>query len=972
MNGRLTGLPTLRVDPHQAIAFLYRGREFHGQSGDTVAVALFDNGVRVFSRSVKYHRPRGLYSLDGESSNCAMEIDGVPNVQTEKTLLQSGMSVLPQNVVGSPETDLLGFIAHLDWAMPAGFYYQTLHRPAWFWPIAMRRIQQLAGVGRIEPSFRMKGVFDEVYPTTDVCVIGGGPAGMCAALAAAAYDLRVILLEARPHLGGMYDHRVVLDAEGRTLHDRGMELASRVEATPRIRVLRHTSLIGIYNNNLVTGFQAGDADDAFDERYVELRARSVVVATGCIERPLLFENNERPGVMQAGCAHRMARTYGVLPGSRSVFSVGHDLGLEAALDLAELGLPVLAVADSRDQGRDEALVEALQAKGISYLSGWVAEKAHGRRELTRVTLTAIHGGARRDFSCDLLVASAGLTPLTAPLTMAGAKPAFDSHTGFFLPNGMPDKMHAAGSMLGHGYPEAIEASGRYAGLEAAADCGGAVESALEEARNAVKAAPGTAGSMIVRAPRSGRKAFVCFDEDTTVKNVKQAFDIGFDVPELSKRFAAVGTGPSQGGVPAHNFPFLLSEYRAEPLGGVVPTTARAPMVPASIATFAGTNHDMHKRTPLHDSQSQAGGIMRRIGVWKRARYFSPDLLCREEIENVRKNVGLIDISTLGKFRIFGPDAEKALQRVYAGNMAKVPTRKLKYSAMCNDDGCLVDDGVVTKRAECDYYLTTSTGRAGVTVEWIRYHTRYDNWDFHIVNLTDAFGVINVAGPNARRVLQKVTDCDVSNEALPFMGYQESAIGDGIPARVCRIGFVGELGYELHVPSSLTQAAWDLLMEAGRECGIRPFGVEAQSCMRLEKGHVIVGTESEIRTTLLDLGMGFLWYRQKPAAKTVGATALRQTADQLGRLKLVGIETHDPEQTPKDGSVVVDTEVRGHVCTARFSFTLSKSIGLAMVEDELAAEGTELEIYQDDWGKERIKARVVKVPFYDPDGERMKT
>jgi sarcosine oxidase subunit alpha len=218
----------------------------------------------------------------------------------------------------------------------------------------------------------------------------------------------------------------------------------------------------------------------------------------------------------------------------------------------------------------------------------------------------------------------------------------------------------------------------------------------------------------------------------------------------------------------------------------------------------------------------------------------------------------------------------------------------------------------------------------------------------------------------------VTDCDVSNEALPFMGYQESAIGDGIPARVCRIGFVGELGYELHVPSSLTQAAWDLLMEAGRECGIRPFGVEAQSCMRLEKGHVIVGTESEIRTTLLDLGMGFLWYRQKPAAKTVGATALRQTADQLGRLKLVGIETHDPKQTPKDGSVVVDTEVRGHVCTARFSFTLSKSIGLAMVEDELAAEGTELEIYQDDWGKERIKARVVKVPFYDPDGERMKT
>lgn len=304
-------------------------------------------------------------------------------------------------------------------------------------------------------------------------------------------------------------------------------------------------------------------------------------------------------------------------------------------------------------------------------------------------------------------------------------------------------------------------------------------------------------------------------------------------------------------------------------------------------------------------------------------------------------------------------------------MAKVPHGKLKYAAMCNDDGCIVDDGVITKQRENDYYLTTSSARAGATTEWIRYHTRYDGWDYHIVNLTDALSAINIAGPNSRRVLEKVTAADVSNEAFPFMGYREITVGRGIPARVCRIGFVGELSYELHVPASYAQAVWNLLIEAGRDLGIRPFGMEAQSCMRLEKGHLIVNLESEIRTTLLDLGMGFLWYRRKPEARTVGAVALTQTQNQPDRYKLVGLEPENPRQTPGDGSVIVDSTIRGHVCTARYSFSLEKSIGLALVEEPLARVGTRLEIFQDDWGKERLAATVVKPPFYDPAGERLR-
>jgi sarcosine oxidase subunit alpha len=333
---------------------------------------------------------------------------------------------------------------------------------------------------------------------------------------------------------------------------------------------------------------------------------------------------------------------------------------------------------------------------------------------------------------------------------------------------------------------------------------------------------------------------------------------------------------------------------------------------------------------------------------------------------------MIEVSTLGKFRLFGPDALKALQRVYVGNMTHIPAGKTKYSAMCNDVGCLVDDGVVVQRGENDYYLTTSTARAGLTGEWIRYHTRYDGWSFHLVNLTDALGAINLAGPNSRAVLRKITDADLSNDAFPFMGFREFLLAGKIPARVMRLGFVGELSYEIHMPASMMAAVWHLLLEAGNEFGIRPFGLEAQNCLRLEKGHVIIGQESEIRTTLHDLGLGFLWYRDKKDAKTVGAVALGHTQQQPGRLKLMGLEMQQPPACPKDGSLIVNSAApRGHVCTARYSFTLQKSIALALLDSSLATPGTQVSVFEPGSGGKRMQATVVPTPFYDPEGKRQR-
>ena len=426
----------MKIDTTKKLAFIYKGKKHYGVEGDTVASALFANKVRIFGRSLKYHRPRGLYSLDGECSNTCMEVDGIPNVRCENTLLKDGMVIKEQNVKGSAEKDYLGFLDKMDWMMPAGFYYNVMHKPAKVWPIAMKQIRKAAGLGKISPDYEMPGKFDEIFLNTDVCVIGGGPSGMMAALCAAQKGLRVILMESRPWLGGFFEYRSGEYKDGQNLHERAQDLAKEVAAQDNIRVFTHTSAVGTYNNNLVTGFQIGKKEDVFDERYIEIRAKSVVAAAGCIERPLIFDHNERPGVMQIGCALRMAKTYGQLPGKKAVFSIGHDLGLEAALELHDLGLTIACIADIREDGQDADLLRKIEDKKIPFLKGWVATKAHGAKIVKKISISSLDGQVSKTLDCDLIVASAGMTPVTGHITVAQGTLKYDNHTGFFRDPGL--------------------------------------------------------------------------------------------------------------------------------------------------------------------------------------------------------------------------------------------------------------------------------------------------------------------------------------------------------------------------------------------------------------------------------------------------------------------------------------------------------------------------------------------------------
>ena len=996
---RLPPGPTCRVDFSRPLDFTFLDREMTGYAGDTVASALYGAGVRIFGRSLKYHRPRGLYSMEGESANTFMSIDGVPNECAETTELRAGMAVAPQNVRGDPRSDRFGFLSAFDRLMPAGFYYHLFHRPQLLWPLFQSGLRRMAGTGVLDPQGEYgSGVRSERYLNADVVVVGGGAAGMAAALAAGESGLRVCLFERRDRLGGHLAWRV-REFEGEPLYRRAEALAAEVRAAENVKVFTSSPVTGVWGENLVTGFTVGTEGDPFRECHWECRARTVVIAAGCMDRPLVFNHNDRPGVMQVGTAWRLARTWGVRPGKSVAFSVADDLGLEAAIDLDELGVRIRFIADAREsgqQGRD--VFEALCERAIPFFPGCAVSRAVGRKRVRGCVLRSLKGGRSRRFRCDLLVANAGMQPRIGTLATANARLAYCPHTHGYQPTELPPGVFVAGSMTGLRDLRSIEASGRVAGYGAVEWCGGRPGNVARAGNRATgrsgspmrasraaaaalrdsKALPGPPpGCGIIHGPAIGRgaKAFVDLDEDGTYKNVKESMARGLDVPELAKRFAGFGLGPGQYRVAGQNLAMIMADLRGDPVEEARATTVRPPLAAPSIATLAGPGHDVHKRTPLHAELAARGAVFRRAGPWQRARHFGDDPSCRDEIRNVRTNVGILDSSPLGKFRIHGPDALKALQRVYISDMSKARPGYCKYSAMCNDMGQLMDDGVVVSEGPNDYYLTTSSARAGTTVEWFRFHTRHDGWDYNLVNLTDVLGSLNIAGPHARKVLERVTGDDVSNEAFPYLACRRITVGDGVEARCLRLGFVGELSFELHAPASCVPYLWDLLIEAGAGFGIRPFGLEAQNCLRAEKGHVIIGTESEQRVILTDIGMGWMWDREDTASKKVGAPALRASERQTGRLNLVGLRVEEGAKAPCDGTLVVDGDkIVGYVCTTRSSEALGWQYGLALVHREHAFPGRRIHLCHEETPGERVTstAFVVSPHFYDPRGLRLRS
>ncbi len=962
---------TTLIDESRKITFKWQKKSFSGFQGDTLATALHASGVKTISRSLKYHRPRGLYSLDGEGVSTMVEVEKLPNTRAETTPIENGMTAVAQNYKGSLNFDLMGINDKLSHFMSAGFYYRMFHKPAFLWNKVIDPIRNAAGTGKLDITHDYGKKVEERYLHTDVCVIGGGPAGMMAAIAAAKSGARVALLERRNALGGFYNWRIA-KVNGLPAIKRAEELANEIRSTPNITVMENTFVMGIWGERQVTAFQKGTGDDPFFEQYIEIMANAVVSATGCLERPLVFEHNDRPGIMQSDCAHRLVHQYGVSPGKQLVFSTGDNLSLEAALDLAKMGVNITLVADSRLTGHDPKLMEELSKQDIPFWKNYAVSRVWGKTTIKKARLTDLKTLASVTVKCDTIVANAGRSADVRIISTAGAKVRYNKATGFFIPEVLPENIFFSGRATGLEKDRNIEASGYQSGLDAAQASGfDTGDFRKDKCLEKETYSP----CLIAHSPHIGKgeKSFVCFDEDATYKTIVQGVQAGMERPDLAKRFVSVGLGAGQSALPGSNLSLLLAKITGKDINGFCPTTVRPPVEPVSLDTLAGANHAIFKVTPLYDNLMKSGAFMQRMGIWKRAKYFSDDKTCRDEINNVRSNVGITDVSTLGKFRIFGPDAKKALERIYINAMSGFKEGKLKYVVALTGDGCLLDDGVAAQLGENDYLLTTSSGHAPKVIEWFRFHSRYENWAYNMVNLTDYYSGINIAGPNSRKVLKKLVDIDLSNEEFPANGIRKAII-NGVSAWLMRVGFVGELAYEIHLPASAATSLWDMLLEAGREFNIQPFGQEAQFTLRLEKAHVIIGQETEARVNLLDVGMGFAWARQDTEHQKVGAYALKVAENQPDRLKLVGFTVDDSEKVPGDGAVIVagQNDVIGNICSCRKSEILGKAFGMALVDESLCDIGSKLEFFEDGMDiNDRILATVCKTPFYDPKGLKQK-
>ena len=956
------------IDRDRSVGFRFNGKESSGYSGDTIASALAANGVMVLSRSFKYHRPRGIFSAWGWESSSLVQVGDEPNVPAERRRIEEGMEISSQNVIGYPALDLAAPMGMFSKFLPVGFYYKAFYKPAGAWAFWAPIIRRFSGLGRVDPKTD-HGQHDKQHLFCDVAVIGGGPAGLSAALSAAQSGARVVLVEDNVRLGGALNY-AGFDAENQPARAEALALSQQVAAHPLIRVLTDAFCTGLYADHWLS--LVGD------NRLYKMRARSVVAATGGREQPLVFRNNDLPGVMLGSAVQRLVRLYGVRPGRKAVVVAAVSEGYGVALDLLEAGVEVAKVVDPREAPPDCPRRVAVRSAGVAvedHTTVWEAVRGCFRpnvvsARLARLTAPGVCAEPHEKIACDLIAVSADDQPEAGLLLQAGGKFAYDEASATFRILGLPDRLFAAGGANGVRGLEAVLTDGRRAGLEAARAAGFQTEDS-PAGREASQGDKRSALWPVFPHPRG--KEFVDFDEDVQVSDIRQALIEGYEGMELLKRFTTSGMGPSQGRHSTLAAMHLHAQSTGIPIEEHAPPTSRPPIGGEKFALLAGRSFEPVLKTPMHHRHLEAGARMMPAGQWLRPAYYGPPEAAEARIDEealaVRNQAGLIDVSTLGGLEIRGPDAPEFINRMYNTGHLKQPVGRSRYVLMTDMEGIVSDDGVACRLAEHHYYVTTTTTGSGGVFQLMLFHNAQWRLRVDIAQVTQAYCAVNLAGPRSREMLQPLCDdVDLSAENLPYMGALRGTVA-GIAVLIMRVGFVGELGYEIHAPWSCGEALWDALLAAGRQAGIRPFGVEAQRLLRLEKGHIIIGQDTDGLTTPQEADLGWAVSARKPYFIGQRSQAI-QAARGISR-RLVGFSIEDPKAAvPRECHLVLDGEqIAGRVTSCRRSPTLGRVIGLAYVAPHQAASGSKFEIKVDKG--HRVWAQVVELPFYDPEGQRQR-
>ncbi|MAD44946.1 MAG: aminomethyltransferase [Oceanospirillaceae bacterium] len=967
---RLNAPMGLLINRDQPVSFSFEGRHYRGYAGDSIASALIGNGQWLMSRSFKYHRPRSVLTMAGQDANTLVQLASDPNVLADRTPVSEALRVEGQNYAGSLEGDRDALLNHFGRFMPVGFYYRAFYKPKGIWDWWEKAIRKKAGLGVVDLN-ATAGYHDKEFLHYDVVIIGAGPAGLSAALTAADAGVSVLLVDENPVIGGALTYSR-FDPAG--VHADGLrnELSEKVLNHTNIRVMTEATCNAWFTDNWLPVIQG--------KRLYKVRAKECIVAAGAYEQHVVFRNNDLPGVMMCSAADRLMKLYAVRPGKKAVILAGNDEAYLTALALAEQGVHVAALIDMRDKAQDPALADAVAEACINIKTGMTVYEAlpqAGNKHIRAVDVRAITGQGKvadqgEIIDCDLLCMSAGFMPAYQLLCQAGARLSYDDERARFEITDLQPHLHIAGSVNGVYTLNAVLADGKAKALKALELLGKAPAEPVPAVHCEKQM---NYHWPIFKHPQA--KEFVDFDEDLQIKDIVNATRIGYRDVQLVKRFSTVGMGPSQGRHSALPTARLVADATERSVSETGVTTARPPFNAEKLAVIAGRAFDPYRQSAMHHRHVELGAKMIPAGSWQRPAFYGAAenrLECiAKEAHAVRNKVAVIDVSTLGGIELRGPDAAEFMNRIYTFGFLKQAVGRTRYAVLTNEQGVVIDDGVSCRFAEdCFYVTATTTGVDSVYRNMTRWNAMW-RLRVDISNVTSAFAAVNLAGPDSRKVLEKITDLDVSAQAFPYLDCHEADIktaAGNIPARLLRVGFVGELGYEIHVPSRYGEALWDVVMQAGAEFGITPFGVETQRLLRLEKGHIIVSQDTDGMSHPGELSLGWAINRKKPFF--VGCRSVDIVMNAKQTRKLVGFtlpaDLRHKGLKPEEGHIVLrGDDISGNITSCEYSPALDAIIGLGYVGIDQADTGSQFRIRVS--GGHEVQAVVTELPFYDADNKR---